>query len=517
MSKPRAILWTAVSTQAQADDEKTSLPAQEADLRVLADKQGWQVIDVLTVPGHSRRYIDWHELVKDSLKAGIDSFAQLQTHLDRRDFDVLAVRDADRFARTQTLHAYIVESVIEAGAIIWSLSDGKVDEQNFRMFIAMSGYKAAGAIDQLQKYRDNALNAKAEKGLPISPAPLWGYRFVRSEHGKVVDYELDESKRRAFNDLAELILSGAGWRTLADEMNSLGHRTSNGGKFDRMFFYFRVLHPTWWGHAARGFHDPEKGQLAGDWVFDADAPVPDGVRIWRDRYPAVWTGEKAERIKAELRRRGSIMRGNASSAETRRFSGIVVCGKCGRFMQSTGNLRWRGMDCRYRYNGFGCTQNRLISEKSIIEFLTPFLKTIKATGDPEMVLSGEDENANLLRLESARAELATLHNQARALTRLYAEKAGTPLERVYAEELAKLESRAAEIEHVIARSQAAVTKDPPRRAVLESLDVDTLWEQPSRVVNQTLHAVLGQWRLVADGGKIVGYTRPERKTRNHPR
>ena len=294
MSPLRAILWTAVSTQAQADDEKASLPAQEKDLRALAEKQGWDVIDVLRVPGHSRRYIDWHALIQDSLIKGIDAFDRLDRHLKRRDFDVLAVRDADRFARTQSLNAYIVESVIEAGAIIWSLQDGKVDEKMHRMFISMSGFRAAGAIDQLMKYRAMAIEAKPAKGLPVAGQPIWSHLFLRSSLGKVTEVVVDESKRRAFNDLAELILAGVQWEEIANVMNERGYRKDNGTPFSPVFFRKTVCHPMWWGHAAQHFRGAKYGNYAGAWTYDESYPYPEGVIILRGVYPAVWVGDEGE-------------------------------------------------------------------------------------------------------------------------------------------------------------------------------------------------------------------------------
>jgi DNA invertase Pin-like site-specific DNA recombinase len=151
MSPLRAAIWCAVSTHAQHEPEKVSLPEQEEQSRLHAQKNGWQVVDLMKVPGHSRRYIDFHELAADAAEEGIDAFYRLKAHWEAKDFDVLIIRDGDRFARTQALHAYITEQIIKCGATIFSLADGLIDERNYRMWIAMSGFKAAGEIDRLVK------------------------------------------------------------------------------------------------------------------------------------------------------------------------------------------------------------------------------------------------------------------------------------------------------------------------------------------------------------------------------
>jgi len=62
MSTLRSVIWCAVSSQAQNEPDKVSLPQQEEDGRKLALSQNWRVVDVMRVPGHSRRYIDFHKL-----------------------------------------------------------------------------------------------------------------------------------------------------------------------------------------------------------------------------------------------------------------------------------------------------------------------------------------------------------------------------------------------------------------------------------------------------------------------
>ena len=59
----RCIIWCAVSSRAQNEPDKISLPQQESDSRALAEGNGWEIIDVLRVPGHSRRTVDFHKSV----------------------------------------------------------------------------------------------------------------------------------------------------------------------------------------------------------------------------------------------------------------------------------------------------------------------------------------------------------------------------------------------------------------------------------------------------------------------
>jgi DNA invertase Pin-like site-specific DNA recombinase len=147
----------------------------------------WQVTDVMRVPGHSRRYIDFHKLAADALQNGIDAFQRLEAHWEAQDFDVMVVLDGNRFARTQALHAYVVERTINVGARIYSLMDGWVDKQNYRMWIAMNGYKSAGEIDRFVQARDRAMTARAQRGLPITSRVPMSHKVIRDpDNGKAI-------------------------------------------------------------------------------------------------------------------------------------------------------------------------------------------------------------------------------------------------------------------------------------------------------------------------------------------
>ena len=150
MTPLRAILLTAVSSPQQATSDKESLEMQERDLRALAAREGWDVIDVLRIPGHSRRYFNYHEFAEDMRAAGFDAADKMFAHWRARDFDVLAVWMGDRLSREQSMFAEIIARTIDARATIYDLkSGGWIKEDNYRMYAAMSGYAAASAIDAL--------------------------------------------------------------------------------------------------------------------------------------------------------------------------------------------------------------------------------------------------------------------------------------------------------------------------------------------------------------------------------
>lgn len=259
----RAVLWCAVSTRPQAGEDKNSLGTQESDQREACERLGLDVIDVLSVPGHSRRYYDIETLARDARREGIDAFDRLMQHWAVRDFDVLVVRDGDRFARTQSLHARVVEETIEGGARIYSLADGWVDGSNYRMWGAMNGYRAASDVDSLVKKHHAGMKARVARGLPVRTPPL--FHKTLWENGKAIRLEVDEDKRALSLALAEALLDGVPWLRLSEFVAYLGHLNPKTNKpYSPNTFYVALYSPNTWGHSALQY----SGRHYSRWVYE---------------------------------------------------------------------------------------------------------------------------------------------------------------------------------------------------------------------------------------------------------
>jgi DNA invertase Pin-like site-specific DNA recombinase len=474
----RCVIWCAVSSRAQNEPEKISLPQQERDSRAVALQFDWAIKEVLRVTGHSRRYIDFHELAADAAQEGIDAFHRLLHHWEARDFDVLVVRDAERFARTQALHAYITERTINIGARIYSLQDGWVDEQNYRMWIAMAGYKAAGDIDRLVKVRDEAMSARAKRGLPISSRVPISHKVLRDpQSGKALRLEVDENKRRLWDDLALVILEGVGWDSIELALyNRYGHVNAKGDPYYPNYMYRLIMKPLFWGHIARYHNSAESknGFRYGQWIYDETAPLPEGVVIFRNTHPAVWTGDVADKLRQEINRRSEHMRGKASSSYTHRLSGLAVCGECGHFMSTYVDDGYRAIYCpaaKGRNLLPKCGNKGVTSERRIASRFNNFLAQMLGESTTDIFSERLPPSVNSHeRLETLGAEIVQLEDQARILIRKQI-TAGEDLQRVYDEEISKVGEQLRIVKDARLRLQgealAAQPQSAVRRAMLE--------------------------------------------------
>ena len=74
MTKKKAVIWCAVSTQAQTAEDKISLPEQEQAARDWCQENTLSVSAILKVPGYSRRESDIITALEDFAEQGIYAY-----------------------------------------------------------------------------------------------------------------------------------------------------------------------------------------------------------------------------------------------------------------------------------------------------------------------------------------------------------------------------------------------------------------------------------------------------------
>lgn len=519
----RALIWTAVSTVAQTDDDQYSLPIQEADARALAERNGWRVVDTLRVPGHSRFYVDIHECAADMRAEGIDAFDKLLKHWKAKDFDVLIVRDGNRFARTQTLHAYVTEMTIRQGATLWSLSDGLIDEKNYRMWIAMNGYKAGSEVDTLVKRRKEVVHERAKNGLIAHSAVPSTHIVIRDPiNGKAVKMVVDESRRRFWNDTATLILEGIGWHHIERALfERFGHENKPGEPHQPSRIYTLIRNPVFWGHIAFNHRPRSKDQpwaKMGDWIMEPGHPIPDGVTIYYNVTESVYTGEIAEAVKAEVRRR-SLITGSATPGKTHAFTAVFVCHECNYYMATHGSWGRKGktrpgyVKCMTHWNQSptrpDCSQRKALSFLAAKAYIDKRLREMVAAEDPEAFLGTTQRTSSPDNLALLTKEIEEIEQRVRRLIRKQAE-AGDNLKDIYEDEIqaqGEMLKRKSTTLAALEREQGLNKRSHAERQFafdeIVRLSVDVFWQQEGRYINQLLHRLIGDVRFAVRGGEII--------------
>ncbi len=519
----RAIIWCAVSSEEQAKDDKTSLKTQERDARAFAAEQGFDVNDVIIVGGFSRRFFNYPDFVDAAEEDGFYDPVRMLEHWRRRDFDVLIALDGSRAGREQGIFGEFIGRTIESGARLYMLTEGWIDKSNYRMYIAMGGYSASTQVNRLRDGQRETKLKSAAKGLTTTSKHPYSHKWVRNEAGKLVRLELDESKRRLWDDLATVFLDGVGYNQLEKVLyEKYGHVDERTGKpFAHYFFYHLLYNPYFWGHSARNYNGAttKNGQKIGAWVYDQSCPAPEGVHIFYNVNTPVYTGDLAERIRAELQRRTTAIQGTARPYRTHKFSGLVLCGYCGRTMVFGDNhyrceLRWKAKQEPK------CDRYRQISEAEVQIWVNARLSEMLEDNMPDLLARGEDAPDFAKRIAELTRDIADLQEQARNLV-LKQAQAHSALTPIYDEQLQAIGERIDILQKTLAQTEREVRSRDTSTAVaaFRSLpeNLAEIWEWDGTTINQLMHRLMGQRRLVARDNQIVGTqeapVHPRRKER----
>jgi DNA invertase Pin-like site-specific DNA recombinase len=531
-SQKRAVIWKAVSSERQADEEKVSLPEQERLARQWCEDNGYHIVRVLEVPGYSRRESDIVTALEDFAEQGIYAYHDLRRMWINREFDVLVALSHDRLGRSNTLHSWVLENVIMNGMQIYFLYDGGwVDLDDFRYKLAIGGMMAATPVDRLVKAAAVAKDKLTMQGLPIGAhVPISHKRIRDAESGKQLSIEVNEELRPLFDDLAKLLLEGVAYNLLSKELyQRYGHKTRTGKLYRSNQFFDLLYTPAFWGHMAKGYSTSSRnGNVRGAWIFDETVPPPPGVLVARNVVPAVYTGELAEAIKAEMYRRMGMRNGRGKPSDTYRFAGLFVCGICGCSMSTHSKPGYgrRGLKCAGAYSRVmdeKCTERRLVPHRYLQDEINRLLEQLIEGVTPQIFEHEQQGDNTLQKLESLKRQVDLLENKlanlideqsnaanntTREMYRKQIEITGEHLEREN-EELLGLQRKLDENLH-ISHEETRTVKE------LRKLTLECFWKLPDREINQWLRRLMGKRKFVIVSQKIVDVAEPPPKKRSSP-
>ncbi len=528
----RALIWCAVSTPEQAVDEKESLPAQRRELTAICESFHWPIVDILEVPGFSRRYLDLDDFIQDLLKKKEFTDAQrnagqkLREYLRSGGFDVFVVRDGDRFGRSQALFSRISEDIlmVQRKFIFAQNGGGLISESNGgREWITMQGYRASKHSDDLMRYRDMGMASRAKRGLPTSSGVAMTHVLIRSHLGEALRQEVDRSKQRLWDDLYDLFVNGelgedgtrrkVSYRHLERELFKRGHSNENGKPWQPMRFYTLLTNPTTYGHSARHHRLNKTYGWIGLWILEPGHEIPDGVEINYNTHEPVWSGEQFNDIKAEFLRRITL-KNNMRHQTASRFAGLLVCGECAYYLISMKGKYSAGLRCVSRYNQSAtrpdCSQNKWINEKKIVAWFTPRLKEVIASGNWTALFGDQGQGVSADRIDQIEREEAEIKETITRLIHAQIRYVGEPAFDVYQQQIDQANER---LKYTIAHRQQLVEQmhqsqhdNQDRDAALANIlrvGVEQFWKLPNADVHQTLSRLMGSWRLMVLDGQII--------------
>jgi site-specific DNA recombinase len=345
----RTVIYARFSSQLQ---NSRSVEDQIRVCRERADREGWEVVDV---------FAD-HAI---SGAAGIDEAArpQLNACLERieaGDIEQLLTESTDRLARHQADSHTIRERVNYAGARVFTLLDGEVDDITGTIKGLMDARFRKDLGERIKRGQRGAVaNGRSPAGLP------YGYRKANrlDAKGELVRglREIHEDQALVVQRIFSEYASGLSARAIAERLNNEGVPGPTGGKWrlttiagDRQrqngILQNRLYAGVLVHNRTRKVTDPKSRKQRirpnpeSEWI---SMPVPE-LRIIDDE---LWEAVQSKR------NQHSGSRPECQRRPKHLLSGLAVCGICGGGWTVVGNGYWA---CgRYR-DGRGCTNNRSI-------------------------------------------------------------------------------------------------------------------------------------------------------------
>jgi site-specific DNA recombinase len=312
----RVIGYCRISSDAQ--DGNYSIPTQEVSVRAYAERQGWEVAEVISEVASGRLFDE---------RAGLQ---RVLAACREQEIDAIVVHAADRLSRDPD-HAMVILGTARMHRVkVVSATQPELSESGFvgDLMWLFSGHKAQDEWHALKERTQRGRRARVESGKPfVGCRAPYGYILRADKSG----YDLDPEAAPVVRMMFDRVLAGATLRGTADWLTEQGIPTPNGGP--------RWSQTTVKDIVNKAIYSGDQVAYANRWEKQGDRYLkrkarPEEIIVVRDVAPPIVSKEEHAEIHRRLaENRAGASRNNRNPEEALLRSGHVVCGKCGRWMQ----------------------------------------------------------------------------------------------------------------------------------------------------------------------------------------
>jgi site-specific DNA recombinase len=492
------VVYCRVSTEDQRDNG-TSLETQESACLAYASQQGWKVLGVV------KEEFSGKKLYERTLLIGCLKDVQ------QGKANVLLCYQADRLSRHQTHSLVIFDDICEAGAELWLVKHGKIEDSP--MGRAMLSLYATGAAMEWDNIRERTMRgrkARVESGkIHGAGCELYGYRRDK-ELGVRRIYEPEASIVRQIFEWC--VRDGMGTRGVAFRLNrqevpppSFGKKTYKDGRLAQWCKsqVMRILRePAYkgetivWRYRNQGRHKMVALRPASEHIKmpDGTSPAIVSEQMWGAAQTAI-AQNRALKKRDEDERYQYLLRGH------------IFCSVCGlRMYLEVENGRTPVYRCSSRQKGKACGGKRVPAAR-IDRYAWGIVSLI--VSDPEIVaieierLRDEDATRQLeAQLRATKRELEGIERGQHRLLDRFRDVDDSLLD-VLERQIKEAEKEKARVRFTIAEMEARLASERSREFELESLEqfcqaikgqVNTMSFEDKRVILKRLNA-----RVTASG------------------
>lgn len=395
-TKPRAVLYLRLS---QSDDASTSIDRQEKDLRALAEREGWDVVAVLTDDGISGR------------KARANADKALAMIADG-DADVLAVWKMDRWSRQgiSALGDLLKTLEKKPAAIFVALQDGLRSSQGaWRVIASVLAEVAKMEADNTSLRVKSSQHTLKHSGRFPGGAVPFGYASAPAPDGPGRVLVIAPAEAKVVRETAASILSGVSLAKITADLNNAGVPTARSayrlalaaGKpadgLDRGVWRISTLRVLFVSDHLLG-RVTHRGQLVTD-----EHGLP--ARVWEP----ILDLQTVSRLRARLGDPRAKAERPRKVRAARLLSGVAYCAECGAklYVRTSGGKDIYG--CSASANGGTCPCPRIMAEALEDYVAAQFLAVVGAAPEVEEVEHVSDPGVaeSLAEIEAALQEATT--------------------------------------------------------------------------------------------------------------
>jgi DNA invertase Pin-like site-specific DNA recombinase len=197
-----AVLWTIIYARVSTDEQARngySLAQQIEACRAWCEREGYEVLEVITDPGQSGASLE---------RPGMDRVRDLVT---AGGVSVVLAQDRDRFAREPAYHYLLRKEFEEHGTKLRALNDRSDDSPE--------GELTDGVLDQLAKYERAKFTERSRRGklqkarqgkIIATMKPPYGFRYNEARDALVIH----ELERRVVERIFRLAAEGRGTKAI---------------------------------------------------------------------------------------------------------------------------------------------------------------------------------------------------------------------------------------------------------------------------------------------------------------
>jgi site-specific DNA recombinase len=316
MSLPqrRAVIYTRVSSHRQSDEDRYSLPTQEAACREYAAQHGYEVAAVFTDVASASHYRHRPAL------------SELRLLLRQDGIDAVIVHSLDRLSRDQVHLAVLLEEFREHGVRLESVLDPVEDSPVGRFLAFARTFAAELEREKLAERTQRGRRARAAAGKPIiGPKPPYGLRWSESE-GRFIEVP-DEANVLRY--LFERVAAGASIEGLVAELTDRGIPTPTGKRQWRRATIAQLLHDERYTGKGAAYRYKTERRANGKWYRTA---VPEGwtVALPEGVVPQIVSPELFAAVQRRLALNKQLARRRSKNPELFLLrGGFARCGICG--------------------------------------------------------------------------------------------------------------------------------------------------------------------------------------------